>query len=975
MHRGIRSQQPSLLFTPEPEREYLGRRRRRKMERQENENGEAPTVEQLMRQIEALNLRNREVEAESQAAIRAREEAEAEAERLRTLGPQNAQQYMHPTLRVPESAIVLPNLGPRGFEIKPHFITLIKSIVFEGRSTEDPIAHVKVFLDLCETVTAENLPVDYVKLKAFKWSLGGKALAWLESLPPRSITTWNQLYELFMNKFFPPAKTTELRGQITGYRQRPGESFVETWERFKDMQAKCPTHGQPPYVLQQILFSGLDASTRARINLHTSCGFLEMDPSDAFALVDKLTTYDAMYEVPMVHSNVGGRGLYEITKEVDKEVRAQVQHDEANRMKKQLNVLRACQLCHLTNHTAENCPNLKQYMAGVSASEEEVNYVGYNNNYRGQNQYQARAPTPTPYVPPNRNPNYNQELPPTDHYLKEVLKDINVQLGGVRGSLKGINTHLNDIDVKIGEFDAWRRNVDTQLGNLAQQIPRPQGQLPGHPDENPRGKIAAISLRSGKELPGRRIEEEHESTPLSSEASPVSARYGADKSHLSPKSPIIEPEVEISARYPHDKSHLSSEGENIERPVPVSARCAPDNSQLQGKSVPKVVPHVEKKLPFPRKKRDDTEAKYEKFIKVLKGLNVTIPFSEALSEMPAYSKFLKDILSKKRLVPDSILGVNSLSLPSICKTVHKNLPEKLCDPGRFAITIGLGNCKYLALIDLGASASLMPLSIWKQIQLGDLRPVNMKLFMADGTCTYSTGVLDDVPVQVGKFFVPNDFVVMDMEEDDSVPIILGRPFLATAGAVIDMRELLMTLDICGEQVVYDFSDPKAGTEAVDISKRPDLRLPFPRMPEVKRVDEEEPSSEEAYEVFGFEKACDVEASEVPSLEEVEQISSALDELHVEESFVWKHGVLDSWHLVGKKVPNVDDVKGIGKGSCSKDASDERVEFVGSFEGGCRRSKKMKPPKFRGEIRRGKTLFDWEAFGLEMFERRKVDYPP
>jgi hypothetical protein len=171
-----------------------------------------------------------------------------------------------------------------------------------------------------------------------------------------------------------------------------------------------------------------------------------------------------------------------------------------------------------------------------------------------------------------------------------------------------------------------------------------------------------------------------------------------------------------------------------------------------------------------------------------------------------------------------------------------------------------------------------------------------------------------------------------------------------------MRELLMTLDICGEQVVYDFKDSKAGTEAVDIASRPDLRLPYPRRPEVKRVDVEESSVEEdAYEVYGVEEAYDVEASEVPNEEEVEQISSALDELQVEESFVWKHGVLDSWHLVGKKVPNIEDSNGISKGS-KKSCSDERIEFVGSFEGGSRRSMKMKPPKFRGEA-------------------RKVDYPP
>ena len=119
-----------------------------------------------------------------------------------------------------------------------------------------------------------------------------------------------------MNKFFPPAKTTELRGLITSYRQRPGKSFVETWERYKDLIAQCPTHGQPAYVLQQTFFQGIDAATRARLNLHTACSFIEMDPTEAWALLDKLTNYDAMYEIPF-NASVSGRGPYEVSPEVD----------------------------------------------------------------------------------------------------------------------------------------------------------------------------------------------------------------------------------------------------------------------------------------------------------------------------------------------------------------------------------------------------------------------------------------------------------------------------------------------------------------------------------------------------------------------------------------------------------------------------------------------------------------------------------
>ena len=261
-----------------------------------------------------------------------------------------------------------------------------------------PFRHVKVFLDLCDTIANEQVPQDYIRLKAFKWSITGKALAWLESLPPRSITTWQQLYDLFMNKFFPPAKTTELRGLITAYRQLPGESFVETWERYKGLIAKCPTHGQPPYVLQQTFFQGIDASTRARLNLHTACSFIEMDPTEAWALLDKLTNYDAMYETPL-KAPMSGQGTHEVSPIVDLEARAKALTDEANRQRKQVSSPNACQLCQSMNHTASTCPNLNQVLAVESYRTEEVNY--FNDGYRNSNSYYPqRAPPPVPYRHP-----------------------------------------------------------------------------------------------------------------------------------------------------------------------------------------------------------------------------------------------------------------------------------------------------------------------------------------------------------------------------------------------------------------------------------------------------------------------------------------------------------------------------------------------------------------------------------------------
>nr|GFB27735.1 reverse transcriptase domain-containing protein [Tanacetum cinerariifolium] len=126
--------------------------------------------------------------------------------------------------------------------------------------------------------------------------------------------------------------------------------------------------------------------------------------------------------------------------------------------------------------------------------------------------------------------------------------------------------------------------------------------------------------------------------------------------------------------------------------------------------------------------------------------------------------------------------------------VLKKLPEKLGDPGRFLIPCdftGLDNC--LALADLGASINLMPLSIWKKLRLHTLNDTKMVLELADRTISKPTGVAENVFVKFGKFYFPADFVILDFVADPRVPLILRRPFLSTAHALIDVYEGEITL--------------------------------------------------------------------------------------------------------------------------------------------------------------------------------------
>ncbi|XP_021725330.1 uncharacterized protein LOC110692608 [Chenopodium quinoa] len=207
------------------------------------------------------------------------------------------------------------------------------------------------------------------------------------------------------------------------------------------------------------------------------------------------------------------------------------------------------------------------------------------------------------------------------------------------------------------------------------------------------------------------------------------------------------------------------------------------------------------KVPFPQRlAQAKLEKKFSKFLDVLKNLHINIPFLDVISKMPSYAKFLKDMLSNKRKLEEN----TTVALNAECSAILQNtLPKKLGDQGSYSIPVKLGDIEInKALCDLGASVSLMPLSICKKLQMGELKPTSISLQLADKSVKFPLGVLEDVPLQVGKFFIPCDFVVMEMDEDVNVPIILGRPFLATAGAIIDMKKGKITFEVGDEKLEY-----------------------------------------------------------------------------------------------------------------------------------------------------------------------------
>ncbi|XP_058003698.1 uncharacterized protein LOC131180102 [Hevea brasiliensis] len=175
--------------------------------------------------------------------------------------------------------------------------------------------------------------------------------------------------------------------------------------------------------------------------------------------------------------------------------------------------------------------------------------------------------------------------------------------------------------------------------------------------------------------------------------------------------------------------------------------------------------------------------------------------------MPSYAKFLKEILSNKEKLED----YETVALTEEYSAILQNkLPPKLKDPKSFSIPCHIRETSIeKALCDLGASVSLMPLSICEKLKVGDLKPTTISLQLADRSIKYPVGILENVPLKVGKFFIPVDFVVLKIDEDVKTPIMLGRPFLATIGANIDVKNGKLKLKVGEEEIEFNlFQDSK-----------------------------------------------------------------------------------------------------------------------------------------------------------------------
>ncbi|GJV32436.1 reverse transcriptase domain-containing protein [Tanacetum coccineum] len=185
------------------------------------------------------------------------------------------QRTMAELLRAPTEgyaeAIVVPPIPAEHFELKHSLINLYKDV-----------------------------PETSIKLMLFPFSIDGPSPGWLDKEPPHSILTWDDLVSKFINHFFPPSKTTNLRNEISNFHQKFEETFSEAWDRFKDLLRACPHHGFTELHQLDTFYNGLNPSDQDSLNSAAGGNLLERSAQDVLKIIENKSKVRNSRKKPIV---------------------------------------------------------------------------------------------------------------------------------------------------------------------------------------------------------------------------------------------------------------------------------------------------------------------------------------------------------------------------------------------------------------------------------------------------------------------------------------------------------------------------------------------------------------------------------------------------------------------------------------------------------------------------------------------------
>ncbi|GJQ99921.1 reverse transcriptase domain-containing protein [Tanacetum coccineum] len=672
-----------------------------------------------------------------------------------------------------EDAIVVPEITANNFEIKHGLLNLVQNKQFFGHDKEDPHAHIRYFNKITSTMKFPNVPSTSVKLMLFPFSLEGAARIWLEKEPPRSILTWDDL------------------------------------DRFNNLLRGCPHHGFSELHQLDTFYNALNSNDQDSLNSAAGGNFLDKMPRECLKIIEsksKVRQSRSKAIVSKVSTSSSTPAVSSDVAELKDMVRALIL-DKKNQTPAPVKAVeQSCVTCR-GGHSYQNCPatdgniyrdNIQEYVSQAAAA----NFNQGNTSYRPQMVANQIRP---PGFPPiqshqgnnqnnfNRGNNYNQNRGNNFNQSQVYRPQVNQPPAYQAPVPQTHGVSKTDFDNYVKANDAVLRNMQNQgqtlqnqMANLTDMLSKfvtsntastsGSGTLPGNTVTNPKEDLKGITTRSG-------------------------VAYQGPTSSSSPRVMNRDTEVTKDTMLPTNNGST----EDVQPPVvQVQSQNLISEPDVDPVSAP--MPNQRTSIPFPSRRNDERRREkandqIEKFYEIFRDLSFEISFTDALTLMPKFASTLKTLIGNK----EKLSEMARTPLNENCSAVILNkLPKKLGDPGRFLIPcefFGINTCN--ALADLGASINLMPYSVWKDLSLPELTPTCMTLELADRSITEPIGIAKDVRLMVGKFQFPADFVVVDFEPDPRVPLILGRSFLKTSRALIDVYEGEITLRVGKEAITFN----------------------------------------------------------------------------------------------------------------------------------------------------------------------------
>ncbi|CAM8963625.1 unnamed protein product [Rhodiola kirilowii] len=731
--------------------------------------------------------------------------------------------YMTPTLEGNGSAIMPPDEDAFDFDVKSSLVHMVTHDQYQG--VGNPSTHLANFQEYCRTYKPRNVPVEYVYLKLFPSSLYGDAKEWLQNQEPGTFRTWDHLANSFLNKFFPPSRTKKFIDYILTFSQRDNELFHQAYDRFKHYLKECPHHNFRKADLMRYFYLGMSKEAKNQMDTASGGAIMDLPASQGFKIVDKIATNSDRYQ-GVDHKKMGKprddssnaemkKEMADLTKKVENMISMVncVEATKAKADKDKIPAQQACFLCASTRHTTKNCPEGKY--EDDDDGYEEAHFVNQQRNYN-----QNANPTTRTYEPPQRrisnDSNFTSRPQGQGNYQSNYQGNNQRQAyGSSSNHNQGQNSYSNQgQNSTSNQGQGSNQNSQYSQGNYqkpyqAKSNMNEQGNSSSNSQDNPMMAMMAQILESNKES-NRKMEAKMDEVVAENKrlAREVAQMKQIGKLPSQPDVNYIEHVEAITLK--SGKVLLTPQGKPSLKGKEVEGESAKENSEEEPQApieeekkheepilMRKYVPMV----PFPQRlNKSKLDAHFQRFVEMLKKLYVTLPFHEVITQNPTYAKFLKDIVSNRRVIEESSMVALNAECSAI---VQSRMPRKMQDQGSFSIPISIGKIEIdRALCDLGASISLIPYSLYEKIDMGELHPTTISLKLADRSSRVPNGVLRDVPIKVGKFFIPVDFYVLDMDSEQETPVILGRPFLNTVEAVIKCGEGSIELKIGNEKLKF-----------------------------------------------------------------------------------------------------------------------------------------------------------------------------